>query len=50
MGQNNKTPALGQMMSWYRPNDKPLFETMVVKFIDAYMRHSASLSHMLKSA
>ena len=48
MGPMNKTPALGQIMAWHRPNDKPLFETMVVKFIDAYMRHSTSMSHRLK--
>ena len=30
-------------MAWRRPVDKPLSEPMMVKFIDAYMRHSASM-------
>ena len=36
--------ALVQIMAWCRPGDKPLSEPMMVKFTDAYMRHSASMS------
>ena len=39
MGSINNIPALVQVMGWRRPGDKPLFEPMMVKFTDAYMRH-----------
>ena len=32
-------PALVQVMAWCRTGDKPLPETMLTQFIDAYMRH-----------
>ena len=28
-GQIDNTPALGQIMAWRRPGDKPLTETMM---------------------
>ena len=31
-------------MAWRRPDDKPFSDLMVVKFTDAYMRNSASMS------
>ena len=31
-------------MAWRRPGDKPLFQTMMDKFTDTYMRHSAAMS------
>ena len=31
-------------MAWRRPGDKALSGLMMVEFIDAYMRHSASMS------
>ena len=31
--------ALVQIMAWRRTGDKPVFETMLTQFIDAYMRH-----------
>ena len=40
---NNKT-ALVQIMAWRQTDDKPLSEPMMVSLIDAYMRHSASMS------
>ena len=43
-GQINNIPALVQVMAWRRPGDKPLSEPMGVQSIDAYMRHSASMS------
>ena len=43
-GQIYKSPALFQIMAWRRPGDKPLSEIMVVRFTDAYMRHSTSMS------
>ena len=39
----NNIPALVQIMAWRRPGDKPLSEPTMVKFTDAYMRHSASM-------
>ena len=32
-------PALVQVMAWRRTGDKPLPETILTQFIDAYMRH-----------
>ena len=32
-------------MALRRPGDKPLSESMIFKFIDAYMRHSAAMSY-----
>ena len=43
-GTINNTPALVQIMVWRRTGDKPLSETMMTQFNDAYMRHSASMS------
>ena len=43
-GLINNIPALVQIMAWSHPSDKPLFETMMLQFTDAYMRHSASIS------
>ena len=39
----NNIPALVQIMAWRRPGDKSLSEPTMVKFTDAYMRHSASM-------
>ena len=39
----NKIPALGKIMAWRRPGDKPLSEQVMVWFTDAYMRHPASM-------
>ena len=41
---NINITALVQIMAWVRPGDKPLSESMIAYFIDAYMRHSASMS------
>ena len=35
----NNTTALVEVMAWRRTGDKPLPETMLTQFIDAYMRH-----------
>ena len=43
-GPINNIPALVQVMAWRRSGDKPLSDPMMVKFTDAYMRHSASMS------
>ena len=43
-GLINNMTALVQIMAWRRIGDKPLSEAMLVCFIDAYMRHSASMS------
>ena len=32
-------PALCQVMAWHRIGDKPLPETMMTQFTDAYMWH-----------
>ena len=42
-GSINNAPALVQIMAWCRSGDKPLSEPMMVKFIDVYMRQSASM-------
>ena len=39
--QINNIPALADASR--RPGDKPVSESMMVLFIDAYMRHSASI-------
>ena len=36
--------ALVQIMAWHQPGYKPLFEPVMGKFGDAYMRLSASMS------
>ena len=36
--------ALVQIMAWRRTGDRPLSEPMLVCFIDAYIRHSTSMS------
>ena len=43
-GPINNMPALVQIMAWRRPGDKPLSESMLAHFNDAYMRQSASMS------
>ena len=43
-GPINKIPTLVQIMAWCWSGTKPLSEPMMVKFNDAYMRHSASMS------
>ena len=42
-GLINNIPALVQIMAWHRPGNKPLSGPMM-KFTDAYMRHSASMN------
>ena len=37
-GSIDKKPALVQVMAWRRTGDKPLPETMLTQFTDAYMR------------
>ena len=37
-------PPLVQIMACHRPGGKPLSEPMVAYFIEAYMRHPASMS------
>ena len=34
-------------MAWRRPGDKPLSEPLMACFVDAYMRHSASMSYAI---
>ena len=38
-GPIDNNPALVQIMAWRRTGDKPLSETMLTQFIDAFMRH-----------
>ena len=40
----NDKSALVSKMAWRWLGDKPLSKPMMTKFIDAYMRHSASMS------
>ena len=37
-------PTLGQVIPWRWAGNKPLPEPVMTQFIDAYMRHSASMS------
>ena len=43
-GPINNIPALVQIMVWYRIGNKPLSETMLTRFTDAYMRHYGEMS------
>ena len=38
-GPIDNIPALVQIMAWRRIGDKPLSESMLTRFTDAYMRH-----------
>ena len=38
-GPINNIPALVQIMAWRRSGDKPLSESMMTRFTDAYVRH-----------
>ena len=40
----NSKPAFVQIMVWRQTGVKPLFEPLMAKFIDVYMRHPASMS------
>ena len=35
----DNNPALIYIMAWHRIGDKPLFELILIRFIDAYVRH-----------
>ena len=37
--QTDNKPALGQVMAWHQTGNKPLPESMMTQFTDAYMRH-----------
>ena len=39
MSPIDNKPALFQVMVWRRTGDKPLPESMMAQFTDAYMRH-----------
>ena len=43
-GSINNIPSLVQIMAWPWSGDKPLSGPILAFFIDAYMRHSASMS------
>ena len=38
-GPIHNNPALVYTMAWHRVGDKPLSESMLTRFTDAYMRH-----------
>ena len=40
----NNIPVLVQIMAWRRAGDRPLSEPIMVNWLDAYTRHSASMS------
>ena len=42
-GPINNILALIRIMVWRRSGDKPLSESMMTKFTDAFMRHSATM-------
>ena len=37
IGPINNIPVLVQIMAWHRSGDKPLSESMLTQFIDAYI-------------
>ena len=39
MSPIDNKPELVQVMAWHQTGDKPLPEPMLIKLIDAYMRH-----------
>ena len=43
-GQIDNNPPLVQIIAWCRMGDKPLFEPMLTRFTDAYMRHKGEIS------
>ena len=43
-GSIDNIPALLQIMAWCRTDDKPLSESMLTLFTDAYMRHQGDMS------
>ena len=42
-GSNETITSLFQIITWRRPGDKPLSETTMAYFADAYMRQSTSM-------
>ena len=42
-------PALVQVMAWHRTGDKPLPETMLTQFNDAFLLHQGELSELAGS-
>ena len=38
--------ALDQVMAWHRRGDKPLPESVLTQFTDAYMRHWGEISYL----
>ena len=47
-GLVNNTPSLVHIMAWHRTGDRPLYEPMMAKFIDACLYNSASMSYCKK--
>ena len=43
-GPVDDTSALDQLVFWYQTGDKPLPESMMAQFIDAYVHHSTSMN------
>ena len=43
-GPIHDMPTLIQIMAWRQSGDKPLSDSIMAYFTDAYMRHSASMS------
>ena len=43
-GPIDNNPALVQIMAWRRIGDKPLSESMLTSFTDAYMRYKEEIS------
>ena len=44
MSPIDNKPELVQVMAWRRTGDKPLPETMLTQFTDAYMQHLGEMS------
>ena len=46
-GTIDNNTALAQIMVWRKTGDNPLHEPMVAQVVEAYMRHSASVSEQV---
>ena len=48
-GSIDNIPALVQIMAWRYSRGKPLSESILVWFTEAYMRHSASMILLIEA-
>ena len=49
-GPIDRKAALGQVVAWHRTGDKPLPESMLTQFTDAYMRQYGLSDNQLRES